>query len=145
MSTHTIVSRFYRAAVAGGLAFIFPLAAVAVDTAPAQTLTVSVFSDGYIAAGRQFSDLDALERWVKPTSPRVLRLDGCGPASATQLLATVERFQHAYLEIRMLGVGEPGCVAGVAGRPIRAAYAVTHVLAGERDDAVDRYWRSVMP
>ena len=143
MSAHTIVSRFSRAAVAGGLALILPLVAFALDPAPARSLSVSVFSDRYVAAGRQFSDLDALEGWVKSGSPRVLRLDGCGAASATRFLAAVERFQHVYLEIRMSEAGEPGCTTVAAGRSIPAA--VTEVSGGERDPAVDRYWRNVMP
>jgi hypothetical protein len=143
MSAHTIVSRFFRTAVAGGLALILPLAAFALDPAPAWSLSVSVFSDRYIAAERQFTDLDALEGWVKSSSPRVIRLDGCGAASATRLLAAVERFQHAYLEIRMSEAGKPGCTPIGAGHSIPTA--LTQVSAGEREPAVDRYWRNVMP
>jgi hypothetical protein len=143
MSAYIIVSRFSRTAVAGGLALILPLAAFALDPAPARSLSVSVFADRYIAAERQFTDLDALEGWVRSFSPRVIQLDGCGAASATRLLATVERFQHAHLQIRMSGAGEPGCTTSGSGRSIPAALA--QLSAGEHEPAVDRYWRNVMP
>lgn len=147
MSAHTIVSRFSRTAVAGAVvgtvALLLPLAAFALDPAPARSLSVSVFSDRYVAAERQFTDLDALEGWVKSATPRVLRLDGCGAASATRLLAAVERFQHSYLDVRMSEVGDPGCATAAAGRSIPAA--MTPVSVGQRDPAVDRYWRNVMP
>jgi hypothetical protein len=147
MSAHTIVFRFCRTtaarAVAGSVALLLPLAAVALDPAPARSLSVSVFSDRYVAAGRQFSDLDALEGWVKSASPRVLRLDGCGAASAARLLATVERFQHSYLDIRMSEAGDAGCTTVAAGRSIPAA--IRQQPPGHHDFAVDRYWRNVAP
>lgn len=143
MSALTIVSRFSRAvvagAVAGTVALMLPLAAIGKDPASARSLSVSVFSDRYVAAGRQFSDLAALEGWVKSAGLRVIRLDGCGAGSAARLLATVERFQYAHLEIRMSEAGEPGCKTVATGRSIPVA------LTQERDPAVERYWRNVMP
>jgi hypothetical protein len=92
-----------------------------------------------------FVDLEALDALVQPMNPTVLRLDGCGPASANALLAAAERFRGSYLEIRVLAETEGACTAvategavrvsqvGTA-EPIRRAYAPT-----------DGYWRSVMP
>lgn len=143
MNARTIGLRFSRIVVAGGLALMLPLAVFALDPEPGRSVSVSVFSDRYLTAKRQFTDLDALEGWVKSATPRVLRLNGCGATSATRLLAAVERFQHVYLEIRMSEAGESGCTAGGAGRSIPAA--MTLVSAGGRDTAVTLYWRNVMP
>jgi hypothetical protein len=98
MSAHPIVSRGCMALVAGGFALVLPLSGVALDNAPPEALSVKVFPDRYVAAGKPFSDLAALETWAKPIRIRVLWLDSCGPASTGQLLAAVERFHRVYVE-----------------------------------------------
>ena len=45
MSAHAAISRFRRTLVAGGLALIAPLSALAVDNVPPETLDVKVFPD----------------------------------------------------------------------------------------------------
>lgn len=142
MSTRPAVSRFSRT-VAAGFVSMLPLTVFAVDRTPARSLNISIFSDHYITAEKQFTDLDALEGWVKVSPPRVLRLYACGAESAARLLAAVERFQHAYIELRMAETGQPGCTTIAAGRSIPVA--ATQAPASERDPAVGRYWRNVMP
>ena len=74
---------------------------------------MKVFPDRYVAAGKPFSDLAALEAWAKPILIRVLWLDSCGPASTRPLLAEVERFHRVYVEgvqIRTFAAGEPECL-----------------------------------
>ncbi len=100
MHARSNASRFTRTAVAFALAF--PLAALAADRTSGATLSVSVFSDRYVAVGVPFVDLDALSALVAPTNPSVLQLDGCGAESASALLAAAERFRDSYLELRML-------------------------------------------
>jgi hypothetical protein len=92
------VSRCRWNLVTAGLALILPLSGFTQDNAPPEALNVKVFPDRYVAAGKPFSDLAALEAWAKPIRIRVLWLDSCGPASTKQLLAAVERFHFVYAE-----------------------------------------------
>jgi hypothetical protein len=100
-----------------GLALALPLSAHALDAAHQGTLSVKVFPDRYVAAGKSFADPEALAAWAQPSRGRVLLLDTCGVASIGQLLAAVQRFHSEYTEgiqIRTFGAGEPACVATVA-------------------------------
>jgi hypothetical protein len=128
---------------ASALALTVPVAALAADSVPPEALNVKVFPDRYVAAGKQFTDLAALEAWAKPIQLRTLWLDSCGNTSTRQLLAAVERFYAAYAEgvqIRTFGPGDPGCLEPVAFvAPVRA-------LPGGREYlATDRSGRSVLP
>jgi hypothetical protein len=123
------------------------LPALALDNAPPEALSVKVFPDRYIAAGKPFSDLAALEAWAKPILVRVLWLDSCGPASTKQLLAAVERFHRVYVEgvqIRTFAAGEPACF-GAAEQASGDRDGTTREPADEPYDATDQYGRSTMP
>jgi hypothetical protein len=147
MSAHPIVSRGCMALVAGGFALVLPLSGLALDNAPPEALSVKVFPDRYVAAGKPFSDLAALETWAKPIRIRVLWLDSCGPASTGQLLAAVERFHRVYVEgvqIRTYAADEPACVgAAQASGPARDG--VTRVPRDEAYFVADQYGRSTIP
>jgi hypothetical protein len=97
----------------------------------------------HVAAGKQFTDLAALEAWAKPIPIRTLWLDSCGNTSTRQLLAAVERSHAAYAEgvqIRTFGPGDPGCLEPAA------FVASARVLPDGREYlATDRSGRSVMP
>lgn len=117
MSAHAAISRFRRTLVAGGLALIAPLSALAVDNVPPETLDVKVFPDRYVAAGKPFVELAALEAWAKPIVIREVWLDGCGPASGKQLIAALERFHSTYwtrIRVRTFPPGEAACVSAAA-------------------------------
>ncbi len=144
MSANAVLSRCRRNIAATGFALIFPLAGVAADSVPPEALNVKVFPDRYVAAGKQFSDLAALEAWAKPIRIRTLWLDSCGNASTRQLLAAVERFYTVYSEgvqIRTFAPGDPGCLEPVAGQalPPRALPAAHEYLV------TDRSGRSAIP
>lgn len=144
MSARAVRSRYRRSIVAAGFALSFPLAGLAQDSVPPEALNVKVFPDRYVAAGKQFADLAALEAWAKPIAIRTLWLDSCGNTSTRQLLAAVERFYTVYAEgvqIRTFGPGDPGCLEPVAdratpARPLPAAYEYL---------ATDGSGRSAMP
>jgi hypothetical protein len=145
MSAQPIVSRFRRSLVAGALGLVLPLSGLALDRAT--SVRVKVFPDHYIVGGERFSDLEALEARVKPVGVRALRLDSCGLASTMRLLAAVERF-HAYvegLEIRALGVGEPGCSWPAAERESWVRDSVSRLPRGSEYYATDKHGRAVMP
>jgi hypothetical protein len=114
---------------------------------PPEALNVRVFPDRYVAAGKPFSDLAALEAWARPMRIRTLWLDLCGDASTRQLVAAVERFHAVYAEgvqIRTFAAGEPRCLEatdqGDAARP-----GVGWALVDAAYLATDQYGRSAMP
>ena len=148
MSVHSIVSRGCRALVVGGFARILPLSGLALDNAPPEALSVKVFPDRYVAAGKPFTDLAQLEAWAKPILIHVLWLDSCGPASTGQLLAAVERFHRVYVEgvqIRTYAADEPAC-AGAAEQARGAARdGVTGAPGDEAYLRTDQYGRSTIP
>jgi hypothetical protein len=147
MTAHSVVSRCRSALVAGGFALIFPLSGLALDNVPPEALSVKVFSDRYVAAGKPFSDLAALEAWAKPIRIRTLWLDSCGPASTGQLLAAVERFHRVYIEgvqIRTFTAGEPACL-GTAEQASWDRDGLTRPPADNAYYATDQHGRSTMP
>lgn len=114
MNARALVSRRLRTLVAGGLVLVLPLPALAVDTVPPETLDVKVFPDRYVAAGKPFTSLAALETWAKPILLREIWVDSCGPASARQALAAVERLQSTYkgaIRVRSLPTEEATCAS----------------------------------
>ena len=144
MSAYAVLSRCRRSIVVTALALGFPLAGLAADNVPPEALNVKVFPDRYVAAGKQFTDLAALEAWAKPIAIRTLWLDSCGNASTKQLLAAVERFYAVYAEgvqIRTFAPGDPGCLEPVADLGTR----VFAIPAGYEYLATDRSGRGVMP
>ena len=147
MSAYADLSRCCRNIVAAGLAFILPLSALALDPVPPEALSVKVFSDRFVAAGKPFSDLAALEAWAKPIRSRVLWLDSCGPASKGQLLAAVERFHSVYVEgvqIRTFAAGEPACL-GTAEQASEDRDSVSPELTDGAYYASDKSGRSLVP
>jgi len=148
MHAHLIGSYFGRAFLAGALGLTVALSAFAIDAEPEVALRVKVLPDHYAVGGARFSDVAALEAWVRPTGARVLQLDSCGQDSTKQLLAAVERLHHVYargLEIRTLAAGEPGCPEAIAEPTIWARDAVGQLPAASEYDARDAHGRGVMP
>jgi hypothetical protein len=144
MNMLAVVCRCRAVLTVSGLAFMLPLSGVAADNVPPEALNVKVFPDRYVAAGRPFADLTALETWAKSILIRTLWLDSCGNASTRQLLAAVERFHTVYAEgvqIRTFAPGDPGCLEPLADRamPARGWPAAYEYLV------TDRSGRSVMP
>jgi hypothetical protein len=142
MNANSFVSRCRWILAAGGLFLVHPGTALGLDSVPPEALNVKVFSDRYVAAGKPFSDLAALEAWAKPIRIRTLWLDSCGNGSTKQLLAAVERFHSVYAEgvqIRTFAAGEPECLG--AGEQA----GVSRPLADVAYHATDQHGRSTMP
>jgi len=145
MNARTAVSRRIGTLLALGVGLVLSLSGFAADNVPPETLDVKVFPDRYVAAGKPFTNLAALEAWARPILLREVWVDSCGPASAPQALAAVERLQAAYkgaVRVRALPSGEAGCVSAAAyvsltddgTRPEDRAYFVT-----------DAFGRSMLP
>ncbi len=147
MNAHPVVARCRWILAAGGLALTLPLSALGLDAVPPEALHVKVFPDRYVAAGKPFSDLAALEAWAKPILIRTLWLDSCGNGSTKQLLAAVERFHAVYAEgvqIRTFATGAPACLGAVE-RAGWARDAVSRAPTAAAYFATDQYGRSTIP
>jgi len=141
---NAFASRCRAVLAAGSLALALPVAGLAADNVPPEALNVKVLPDRYVAAGKRFADLAALEAWAKPIQIRTLWLDSCGNTSTKRLLAAVERFHAVYAEgvqIRTFAPGDPGCLDAMADH----ATPARTVPAGYEYLATDRSGRSVMP
>lgn len=147
MDARPVASPCRRILSVGGLALVFPLSALGLDSMPPEALNVKVFPDRYVAAGKPFADLAALEAWAKPIQIRTLWLDSCGNASTKQLVAAVERFHSVYAEgvqIRTFAAGAPECL-GSTEQVSQARYSVGPALADAAYYATDQQGRSTMP
>jgi hypothetical protein len=112
---NALVITSHRLSLVTATVFLLLLSApvFAVDNAPPRELSVKVFQDHYVVAGRPFSDLAVLETWAKASGTRTLLLTGCS-GSTKQIVAAVERFHTAYpggIGIRTLAANEPECVS----------------------------------
>ena len=136
----SLISRFFAAVAACvGLA----QAAVAHDSIAAETNSVWIFYDRYVSAEHEFSDPEPLDARIQPTRPRVIRLDFCEPFAA-RLLSMAYRFRDFHLEIRPLAAEHSACMMQIAARAVTVG-GVTRAPTPDEDQAVDRYWLSVMP
>jgi hypothetical protein len=147
MNTRTLISVCGRTAITGAFALAFPLSGIAADNAPPETLNVRAFSDHYVAAGKPFADLAALEAWAKPILIRSVWLDFCYPVSTGQFVSTVERLHSAYsggMQVRTLSSGDEGCVS-VASRSSASPAHETVVRADAEYLATDEFGRGKLP
>lgn len=147
MNARPVITHRRWTVMVGSLAVVFPLSALGLDSVPPEALNVKVFPDRYVAAGRPFSDLAALEAWAKPIHIRTLWLDSCGNASTKQLMAAVERFHSVYAEgvqIRTFAEGAVECL-GPTEQAGRARHGVGRALDEAAYYATDQNGWSTMP
>lgn len=147
MSTRPLASLCRKALYAAGLVLAMPLSPTAADNAPPEALHVKILPDRYVAAGKSFVDVAALETWAKPILIRTLWLDNCNPASTKLLLDAVERFHSVYsngIQIRALSPGEAGCISVAINESPVLAHSRT-MRADAEYLVVDEFGRSNMP
>lgn len=111
----------------------------------APSVSVAVFAEHYVLAGRQIDDLDALERAVNAINPRAVRLEACGDGTARAQMAAAHRFRSRYLELRLLEPGAPGCQAAVIPQAVPVSQRLGPRPFGIDDAAVERWWYDQMP
>ncbi|MCG6873612.1 MAG: hypothetical protein LJE97_00830 [Betaproteobacteria bacterium] len=146
MKTHRLASLCRRAGISAGFALVLPLSGIAADNAPPEALYVKVYPDHYVAAGKPFANLAAVQAWAKPILIRTVWLDFCGPVSTKKLLATVERFHSVYsdgIQVRTLSPGEAGCVSSADSKS--SSQAAVGSLRADADLAADERSRSTRP
>jgi hypothetical protein len=123
-----------------GAATLVPRAATAghVASGPGDA-TVAVYDARYVAGGRSYESLDALESAVREARPSALLLVACTPAAARAWLAAVPRFEDIPMHLDVVAATSPVCPAV----PMRAgAPAATGAQA---DSGVQQYWNRRMP
>ncbi len=113
--------------------------------AAAQTLSVGVFADQYIAAGRSYDDLNALEAAVRRLGVTAVRLDGCGAADSIAQRAAAHRLRDLYVEMRVLDRTAPDCEAHLAAYVMPARALARDEPSGIDRRVVDAWWHALMP
>ena len=108
-------------------------------------VTVAIFADHYVLAGRYIDDLDTLEDAIAVMHPRGVRLEACGEGSARALRAATHRFRNLYLDLRVAGTGDSACQPAPIARAVPASQRMGQRPFGIYDDAVDRWWNNLMP
>ena len=143
MSRHFIVDLAGRV-VAGALTLSIVVPALA-GVYPTTTNTrITVFSDRYILAGRAFDDLNLLEKHTTAMHARAVILLACGPRVTRSLKAAVERFRHIPVQMFVLDADTPEC-SSTASLAIPVREGEGQRPYGIDDEAVERYWRDLMP
>ena len=137
------VDRIARTVVAGVLAAGFVTAVMAAPQPSASSVSITVFADSYVVAGRAFDDLNFLEKHITGMHARGISLLACGPGVTRSLKAAVHRFRHVPVQISVLEADEPECSKVALAIPVRER--IGRRPYGIDDEAVERYWLELMP
>jgi hypothetical protein len=138
-----VLDRLVRTVVAGVLA-LGSVSAPADPGASPDGVTIVVFADRYVVGDRAFDDLNALEKHITATHFRGVKILVCGAKATRALKAVVHRFRQVPVQIRVPDADEPECFSKAAGvMPVRGGTGPRPF--GIDDEAVERYWRDLMP
>ena len=121
------------------------LATTGAVVAQVPVVTVAIFPDHYVLAGRYIDDLDTLEDAIAVMHPRGVRLEACGEGTSRALRAANHRFRNLYLDLRVAGTGDLACQPPPIARAVPASQRMGQRPFGIYDDAVDRWWNNLMP
>ncbi len=144
MSGHSVRDHLARMAVAGVLAIGFITSPLAGAQQPAKSVSITVYSDRYLLAGRTFDDLDLLVQHSTVIHLSAVTLVVCGPDAGPSLKAAVYGFRRVPVRIAVADANEPECASGaphatlVRERSGQPPYGID-------DEAVERYWRELIP
>lgn len=122
------------------LAVVLPLEAYAMRP----SLTVTVLPDRYVVDGSTFRSLGALETHIQAIGPRRIVVRACGAAATFGWKAAVHRFRGEPLELQVLEPDHRDCSAPQF-RATGMHQQVRHYAADVDGEAVDLYWRELMP
>lgn len=107
-------------------------------------VTVTVFADHYVLAGRYIDDLDTLEDAIATVRPRGVRLEACGERTSRAHLAAAHRFRNLYLDMRIAGIDDTTCQSASVARVMPVSQRFGQRPYGIYDEAVDRWWSTLM-
>jgi len=123
----------------GAGALTLGMAAPPVAQAPTDEVSIAVFADHYVVAGRSIDDLNVLETTLQTVPDRPIQLNRCGAGTARALNAAANRFRDRPIEIRPPAAEAPQCADAVP--TMRRVSETTKPLPLGIDDAtVERYW-----
>ncbi len=108
-------------------------------------VSVAVFADHYVVAGRFIDDLDTLEDAIAAMRPQGVRLEACGDGTARAQRAAAHRFRNLYLDLRVAGSGDSVCQPASSARAVPISQRSGQRPLSIYDDAVDRWWNNLMP
>ncbi|HQY27591.1 MAG TPA: hypothetical protein PK787_02295 [Burkholderiaceae bacterium] len=136
-----------RPVTATALACGLSLAAAssALGQASGPDASVAVFADHFVFENAAIDDLDVLEHEVDAKRPRSVRLEGCSAGADRPLRAAAHRFRRGYLEMRIAEANAPVCRPAALLHPVAASQRSGPRPFGIRDEAVDRWWHTLMP
>src|SRR5512137_1199176 len=126
--------RSTRAAFFAAMVLAAPAAIAAHITGNWQVSAIGVHDGRYIAGGKVYSSLDALETAVRASRPATLLIVSCTPAAARSWLAVVPRFDDLPIHLDVSDGTSPACEAAI---PVSAPGGSTPTGI---DPAVQEYW-----
>lgn len=123
----------------GAGALVLGVAALPAAQAPRDEVSIAVFADHYVLAGRSIDDLNVLETTLQAAPDRPIQLNQCGSGTARALKAAAHRFRNRPIDIRSPAADAPQCADAVP--RMRRVFETTKPLPlGIDDAAVERYW-----
>jgi hypothetical protein len=128
----------------GAGALALGVAALPAAQAPTDEVSIAVFADHYVVAGRSIDDLNVLETTLQTVPDRPIQLNQCGAGTARALKAAAHRFRDRPIEIRTPAAGALQC-ADSALTMRRVAESTKPLPHGIDDAAVELYWDSITP
>ena len=134
----------WRTVATGVGALVLGMATTAASAAQPDVVSIAVFADHYVVAGRSFDDLDVLESALAAVPDKPIRLDRCGLETARALRAAAHRFRDRPIEMRTPSAGDLQCADSVPTMR-RVAESTRPLPLGIDDAAVERYWDSITP
>ena len=126
--------RSTRAALFAAISFVAPAAIAAHIVGNWQHSAIGVYDGRYIAGGKAYSSLDALEAAVRASRPATLLIVSCTPAATRSWLAVVPRFEDLPLHLDVSDGSSPACEGTIP------ASATSGSTPAGIDPAVQQYW-----
>jgi hypothetical protein len=126
--------RSTRAAFFAAMVLAAPAAIAAHITGNWQVSAIGVHDGRYIAGGKAYSTLDALEAAVRASRPPTLLIVSCTPAATRSWLAVVPRFEDLPMHLDVSSGSSPACEGTI---PVSASSG--SASAGV-EPAVQQYW-----
>lgn len=122
----------------GAGALALGAAALPAAQAPADAVSIAVFADHYVLAGRSIDDLNVLEATLQAAPDRPIQLNQCGSGTARALKAAAHRFRDRPIDIRLPAAEAPQCADAATMR--RVVETTKPLPLGIDDATVERYW-----
>lgn len=133
-SSRYVSSRSCRVVFYAAIVLAAPAAIAAHITGNWQISAIGVHDGRYVAGGKTYSSLDALETAVRASRPVELLIVSCTPAAARSWLAVVPRFDDLPIHLDVSDGTSPACDATL---PVGAS---SGSASPGVEPAVQEYW-----